>query len=73
MASFQLAGDPQDNHDSLIIRVVSVFSVLSFSALLMRLASKRLKRVALDWDDYLAIVAWVSSSLFHIDALMTKI
>ena len=49
------------NHDTLIISVVSIFTVLSFSALMMRLASKRIKRMALDWDDYLVIIAWVST------------
>ena len=63
MASLQQSGDPYANHDSLIIGVVTVCSILSVSALLMRLASKRIKRVALDWDDYLAIVAWVGYSL----------
>lgn len=48
------------NHDALIISVITVVSVLSFSALLFRLASRRIKRVSLFWDDYLAIVSWVS-------------
>lgn len=60
MSSLQQAGDPSANHDGLIISVVTVFCLLSFTALLLRLASKRIKRVALDWDDYLVIVAWVS-------------
>ena len=55
------------NHDALIISIVTIFSVLSFSALIMRLASKRIKRVGLDWDDYLVITSWVSTVTWGIE------
>lgn len=59
MASTHREENVDPNHDGLIIGVVSVFSVLSFGALVMRLVSKRIKRAAWDYDDFLAIVSWV--------------
>lgn len=47
------------NHDVLIISIVAVFSILSFTAIIMRLLSRRLKSVSFDWDDYLAVLSWV--------------
>ena len=53
-------GDKQDeNHDALIISVITTFSALSFVALILRLAARRIKRIPLYVDDYLAIVSWV--------------
>lgn len=60
MASkIQQNGNEDPNHDHLFIAVASIFVALSFSALIMRLASKRIKRTALDYDDYLVILSWV--------------
>ena len=59
MESLQHSGNSDDNHDTLIISVITIFSTLSFTALLLRLAAKRIKRSSLYWDDYLAIVSWV--------------
>lgn len=47
------------NHDDLIMSVVALSSLLSFTAIIMRLLSRRLKSVAFDWDDYLAVFSWV--------------
>ena len=47
------------NHDRLIISTAAVFSVLACLALILRLASKRVKKSALSCDDYLAIGSWV--------------
>lgn len=51
--------DPTINHDAEIISVVAVFSSLSLVALSLRLLSRRIKRVGLDWDDYLVVASWV--------------
>ncbi len=57
--NLQNSGNLNANHDALIISVVTVFSALSFTALLLRLAAKRIKRASLKVEDYLAIVSWV--------------
>lgn len=51
--------DPTINHDAEIISIVVVFSSLSLAALTLRLMSRRLKHVNLDWDDYLVVASWV--------------
>lgn len=58
MASFPQQDSLNANHDRQIVSIIAVFSSFSFIALILRLASKRLKRVAFDYDDYLAIVSW---------------
>ncbi len=50
------------NRDTLIISVVTAFSALSFTALLLRRAAKRIKRASLKVEDYLAIVSGVRVS-----------
>ena len=55
--------DPTVNHEAEIISIVAAFSCLSLVALTLRLLSRRLKRVGLDWDDYLVIASWVGVSL----------
>lgn len=55
--------DPTINHDAEIISIVAVFSGLSLVALTLRLMSRRLKHVRLDWDDYLVVASWVCISL----------
>lgn len=51
------SNDP--NHDAQIHTIVAVFSTLSLIALILRLMSRKLKRVVYHYDDYLAIAAWV--------------
>ena len=63
MVALRQHSDPHANHDNLIISIVAIFSVLSSTALLMRLASKRIKKLSLDWDDYLAIGSWVGDGI----------
>ena len=63
MEALRQDGDPHANNDNLIISTVAILSVLSSTALLMRLASKRIKMTSLDWDDYLAIGSWVSDGI----------
>ncbi|KAI4090564.1 MAG: hypothetical protein LQ339_008348 [Xanthoria mediterranea] len=53
------SSDPHANHNTLIIRIAAIFSVLSTTAVLMRLSSKRIKKTSLGWDDYLVIGSWV--------------
>jgi len=64
MDSPEHSDNPNANHDALIISVITIFSALSFIALLLRLAAKRIKRVSLHWDDYLAIASWVGLFLY---------
>ena len=69
MAAAQLGNDYVDaqydadykneNHDVLIMSVVIIFSILSFTAVIMRLLSRRFKAINLGWDDYLAMFSWV--------------
>ena len=54
--------DPTINHDAEIISIVAVFSSLSLLTLTLRLISRRIKRVRLDWDDYLVVASWVCIS-----------
>lgn len=51
--------DPTINHDAEIISIVAIFTSLSFVALTLRLMSRRLKHIGLDWDDYLVVASWV--------------
>lgn len=49
------------NFDNEIITTVAVSSALSLTAVFLRLMSRRIKRVALSYDDYLIVFAWVFS------------
>lgn len=51
--------DPTISHDTEVISIVAVFSSLSLVALTLRLMSRQLKRIGLDWDDYLVVASWV--------------
>lgn len=51
--------NPTINHDAEIMSIVAVFSSLSLVALTLRLLARRIKRVGLDWDDYLVMASWV--------------
>lgn len=62
MDSLQHSDDLDANHDTLIINVVTILSAFSFTALVLRLTARRIKRVLLHVDDYLAIASWVNSS-----------
>ena len=42
-----------------IITTVAISSALSLLAVILRLMSWRIKRVALSYDDYLTVFAWV--------------
>ncbi|KAL9599291.1 MAG: hypothetical protein Q9219_003918 [cf. Caloplaca sp. 3 TL-2023] len=53
--------DIDANHDALVIGVTIFLSAVALAALLLRLASKRIRRASLDWDDYLAIISWLVS------------
>ena len=53
----------EPNHDSKIFAIVASFSALSFTALSLRLMSKRIKGAHFYYDDYLAIISWVSMCL----------
>ena len=59
MAQQQHELESDANHDHLIYAIVSIFSILSTIALAMRLFSKYLKGVRVDYDDYLVIISWV--------------
>lgn len=48
------------NHDSEIYAIVTIFVVVSFIAVVLRLYSRRLKVAALSYDDGLVIIAWAS-------------
>ena len=72
MAPLQQSGDSNANHDGLIIGVVTVVSVLSLSARLMRLTAKQIKQLSLDWDDYLAIGAWVCIPIYILNEAESK-
>ena len=64
MDSSTIMENPTANHKSEIIAVVIVFPILALFALILRLLSRRLKRISLYYDDYFAITAWVSMLLF---------
>ncbi|KAI4276076.1 MAG: hypothetical protein LQ337_002744 [Flavoplaca oasis] len=51
--------DPTANHNTEIIAIVIVFPILALFALILRLLSRRLKRISLYYDDYFAITAWI--------------
>ena len=67
MASFPPQGSLNANHDRQIISVIAVFSAFSFTALILRLVSKRIKRVAFDYDDYLVIISWARPLTRNVD------
>lgn len=55
-----LAPNPNPpNHTDSVYAVVTVFCILSFIALVLRLVSRSLKKVPLYYDDFLAVAAWV--------------
>lgn len=49
------------NDDAKIITTVAVCSALSLIAVSLRLASRRIKRITMGYDDYLIVFAWVFS------------
>ena len=55
----------EDNHNAQLIAVPAVFVTLSLVALMLRIYSRRLKRVPLYYDDYFAIGSWVRTT-FHL-------
>lgn len=50
-------GDP--NHDVEVYVVFAIFTALSSTALVLRLMSRRIKRVSYHLDDLLVVSAWV--------------
>lgn len=51
-----------ENHNGSIYTATAVFSTLSLIALVLRLMSRRLKKITFYYDDYLAVAAWVTLS-----------
>ena len=54
-------GDP--NHDVEIYVIFAIFTALSSTALVLRLMSRRIKRVFYHLDDLLVVSAWVYNIL----------
>lgn len=51
-----------ENHDGVFTSVAAIFSIASLLTVLARLASKRLKNLWLQIDDWLLIIAWVGNA-----------
>ena len=57
-----VSADAGANYDTEILSVCIVFSVLSLLFIVARLASRRIKRVRLEVDDWILILAWVNTT-----------
>ena len=63
MAAPDRAVDGNSNHDAEIYVIFAIFTALSSTALILRLISRRIKRVSYHWDDLLVVSAWVCNIL----------
>lgn len=59
MAAPYRTDDGNPNHDAEIYVIFAIFTALSSTALVLRLMSRRIKRISDHWDDLLAVSAWV--------------
>lgn len=59
MAAPDRTDDEFPNHDIDIYVIFAIFTALSSTALILRLVSRRIKRVSFHWDDILVVSAWV--------------
>ena len=59
--------NPKENQDIQIIAICTVFPFLSLASIIARLASRRIKRVAVKIDEALLVAAWVRNFLLLLD------
>ena len=72
MTPAQLAASKDENHDVEVYTVAIVFSALATLAVIMRVGSRHMKKVAFGVDDALVLIALVRSKLLAQDLLLTR-